>query len=116
MQESGEYKEDELFGMMAAFFAIFFIDDTNLASWDAGFLRHALDILVNLFKRVGLQKNTSKTLTMICTPGRAIDGVVQMDATWTGDGFGVELSRRQMQAVRESAEGKLSWPPPGRCP
>jgi hypothetical protein len=70
LQESGEYKEDELFGMMAAFFAIFYVDDACLASWDAGFLQHALDILVDLFKRVGLQTNTSKTLTMICTPGR----------------------------------------------
>jgi hypothetical protein len=70
LQESGEYKEDELFGMMAAFFAIFYVDNAYLASWDTGFLRHALDILVNLFERVGLQTNTSKTLTMICTSGR----------------------------------------------
>jgi hypothetical protein len=51
LQESGEYKEDELFGMMAAFFAIFYIDNAYLTSWDAGFLQHALDILVNLFER-----------------------------------------------------------------
>ena len=70
LQESGEYKEDKLFRMMAAFFDIFYVDDACLASWDAGFLQHALDILVNLFKRVGLQTNMSKTLTMICTPGR----------------------------------------------
>ncbi len=69
LQESGEYKEDELFGMMAALFAIFYVDDAYLASWDAGFLQHALDILVDLFKRVGLQTNTSKTMVMICTPG-----------------------------------------------
>jgi hypothetical protein len=56
--------------MMAAFFAIFYIDDAYLASWDAGFRQHALDILVDLFERVGLQTNTSKMLTMICTPGR----------------------------------------------
>ncbi len=70
LQESGEYMDDELFKMMASFFAIFYVDDSYLASWDAGFLQHALDILVNLFKRVGLQTNTSKTLTMICMPGR----------------------------------------------
>jgi hypothetical protein len=70
LQESGGYEEDELFGMMAAFFAIFYVDNAYLASWDAGFFQHALDILVNLFKRVGPQTNTSKTLTMICTPGR----------------------------------------------
>jgi hypothetical protein len=69
-QESGEYKEDELSEMMTMLFAIFYVNDAYLASWDAGSLQHALDILVNLFERVGLQMNTSKTQTMICTPGR----------------------------------------------
>jgi hypothetical protein len=59
LQESGEYVEDELFKMMASFFAIFYVDNAYLASWDAGFLQHALDILVDLFERVGLQMNTS---------------------------------------------------------
>jgi hypothetical protein len=66
LQESGEYVEDELFEMMATFFAIFYVND----AWDVGFLQHALNILVNLFERVGLQTNTSKTLTMTCTLGR----------------------------------------------
>jgi hypothetical protein len=51
LQESGEYEEDELVKMMAAFFAIFYVNDAYLASWDAGFLQHALDILVDLFGR-----------------------------------------------------------------
>jgi hypothetical protein len=55
---------------MAAFFAIFYVDDTYLASRDVGFLQHALNILIDLFERVGLQTNTSKTQMMICTPGR----------------------------------------------
>ncbi len=70
LQESGEYVEDKLFEMMATFFAIFYVDDAYLTSWDAGFLQHALDILVDLFERVGLQTNTSKMLTMTCTPGQ----------------------------------------------
>jgi hypothetical protein len=62
LREGGEYKEDELFEMMATFFAIFYVDNAYyLASWDAGFIQHALDILINLFERVGLQTNTSKT-------------------------------------------------------
>ena len=55
---------------MSTFFAIFYIDNTYLASRDADFLQCALDILVSLFKRVGLETNTSKMQTMICTPGR----------------------------------------------
>ncbi len=49
---------------------IFYINDTYLASQDAGFLQHALTLLVDLFQQVGLQTNTSKTQTMICTLGR----------------------------------------------
>ena len=58
------------FGVHGDVLAIFYIDDAYLASRDAGFLQHALDILVDLFKRVSLQMNTSKTQTMICTPGQ----------------------------------------------
>ena len=43
--------------MMATFFAIFYVNDAYLASRDAGFLQHALDILIDLFERVGLQTN-----------------------------------------------------------
>ncbi len=70
LREGREYDVDELLEMMAAFFAIFYVDNAYLASRDAGFLQHALNILVNLFKRVGLWTNTLKTQTMICTPGR----------------------------------------------
>ncbi len=70
LRQGGEFKEEELSEIMAMFFAIFYVDDACLASRDAGFLQHALDILVDLFKRVGLQTNTSKTQTMICMPGR----------------------------------------------
>jgi hypothetical protein len=68
--QSGKYKEEKLSELMALFFAIFYVDDAYLATQDAGFLQHALDILVDLFERVGLQTNTSKTRSMICTPGR----------------------------------------------
>jgi hypothetical protein len=68
-KEDGDYKEGELAALTATFFAIFYVDDTYLASRDAGFLQHALTLLVNLFQRVGLQTNTSKMQTMICTPG-----------------------------------------------
>ena len=55
---------------MATFFAVFYVDDAYLASRDPGILQHALNLLVDLFERVGLQTNTTKTQTMICTPGR----------------------------------------------
>jgi hypothetical protein len=55
---------------MSTFFTIFYVDDAYLASRYAGFLQRALDLLVSLFERVGLETNVSKTQTMICTPGR----------------------------------------------
>ncbi len=55
---------------LMTFFTIFYVNNAYLASQDAGLLQHALDILVNLFQRVGLKTNTSKTQMMICTPGQ----------------------------------------------
>ncbi len=54
---------------MATFFAIFYVNDACLASWDAVFLQHTLTLLVHLFERVGLQMNTLKMQTIICNPG-----------------------------------------------
>ncbi len=55
---------------MATFFAIFYVDDVYLASRNPDFLQKALDIIVDLFARIGLKTNVQKTQMMICTPGR----------------------------------------------
>jgi hypothetical protein len=68
--EESELEEAVIMELMAAFFAIFYVDDAYLASRDPEFLQRALDILVYLFTRVGLETNVKKTQTMICTPGR----------------------------------------------
>jgi len=52
------------------FFTIFYVDDAYFASWDPVFLQTALDVLVELFERVGLETNRLKMQAMICTPGR----------------------------------------------
>ena len=69
LREEGDYEEAELEELMATFFAIFYIDNAYLASRDAEFLQRALDIITELFERVGLLTNTKMTQTMICTPG-----------------------------------------------
>ena len=56
--------------LMATFFAIFYVDNAYLAPRDAEFLQRALDIIIGLLERVGLQTNRKKTQTMICTQGR----------------------------------------------
>ncbi len=65
-----DYEEKEFAAYMATLFAIFYVDDAYLTSWDAEFLQYALTHLVHLFERIGLQTNRTKTQTMICTPGR----------------------------------------------
>jgi hypothetical protein len=52
------------------FFAVFYVDDAYLASRDPVFLQRAIDLIVELFARVGLKTNVQKTQAMICTPGR----------------------------------------------
>ena len=50
--------------------AIFYADDAILASRDPVALQKALDIIVELFERVGLRTNTSKTKVMTCVLGK----------------------------------------------
>jgi hypothetical protein len=61
---------EELDLLMVAFFAIFYVDDAYLAARDRNFLQVALNSLVSLFERVGLETNVKKMRTMICTPGQ----------------------------------------------
>jgi hypothetical protein len=70
LEEDKDHEEEEVADYMATFFAIFYVNDAFLTSRDVGFLQHSLTLLVNLFERVGLQVNTTKTQTLICTPGR----------------------------------------------
>ncbi|KAL9183034.1 hypothetical protein ACHAXT_004821 [Thalassiosira profunda] len=56
--------------LMRTILAIFYADDAFLASRDPEELQRALDIVVELFDRVGLRTNTTKTQAMICIPGK----------------------------------------------
>ena len=51
-------------------FAIFYVDDTLVASRDPKTLQRAMDVLVALFERVGLRTNTKKTKVMTFVPGK----------------------------------------------
>jgi hypothetical protein len=54
LRQDGDYDEGMVKEFLATFFAIFYVDDAYLASRDAGFLQHELDLLVDLFEQVGL--------------------------------------------------------------
>ncbi len=65
-----KYNKTEFAEYITTLFAIFYVDDVYLASWDPEFLQYALTHLVCLFEHIGLQTNTTKTQTMICIPGK----------------------------------------------
>ena len=67
LQQEGGYNGEQAAEFAATIFAIFYVGDAYLASRDAGFLQHALTLLVDLFEQVGLQTNTAKMQIMICT-------------------------------------------------
>jgi hypothetical protein len=70
LREGSALKPDKINHLMATFFAIFYVDDAYLASRDPELLKRALDVIVGLFSRIGLETNAQKMQTMICTPGR----------------------------------------------
>ena len=52
------------------FLALFYADDVIIAHWDPVWLQESLDFLIELFEKVGLCTNTSKTKAMIYVPGK----------------------------------------------
>ena len=50
--------------------ALFYIDDGYIASPEREFLQESMDILVDLFERIGLKTNANKTKAMTCLPGK----------------------------------------------
>jgi hypothetical protein len=52
--------------------AVFYADDGHIYSNDAEALQRALEIIVQLFERMGLQTNPTKTKAMVCAPNPTI--------------------------------------------
>jgi hypothetical protein len=70
LREESVLEEGESDHLMDTFFAVFYVDDAYLASRDPEFLQRAIDLIIELFARVGLETNITKTQAVICTPGR----------------------------------------------
>ncbi len=62
--------EGNLAKCIASLFAVFYVNDSYIASCDAEFLQEALNILVKTFKHVGLATSIKKTQAMIYTLGK----------------------------------------------
>ena len=52
------------------FLSLFYANDVIIAGRDTEQVQESLNIIANLFERVGLRPNTTKTVQMVCVPGR----------------------------------------------
>ena len=48
---------------------VFYEDDRRIAGRDLIWVQDALAVIVEAFRRVGLETNLEKTKEMVCTPG-----------------------------------------------
>eukprot|EP00985_Skeletonema_marinoi_P025407 scaffold18646_cov184-Skeletonema_marinoi.AAC.2 len=60
----------EIDGIVRLFTALFYADDGYIASTDAGLLQRSVDVVTDLFDRVGLKTNVAKTKVMTCVDAR----------------------------------------------
>jgi hypothetical protein len=70
---------------------LFYADDGLLVGRKKEWVQDAFDVLIGLFERVGLRKNTGKMKAMICMlgyiSGRQSDGAYERRMTGNGDDF-----------------------------
>ena len=57
-------------GFLKVFLALFYANDAIISHRDLVWLQESLDVLIELFKRIGFFPNRSKTKAMICVPGK----------------------------------------------
>ena len=60
--------------------ALFYADDGKVSSRNPAWLQGAIDVLTELFGRVGLKTNTDKTEVMVCHPGNICTQVLDKEA------------------------------------
>jgi hypothetical protein len=68
LREEMHLEGEELDEIMETRFAIFYVDDTHIASRDSVFLQKAIGGLVTTFKHVGLETITKMMQAMTCMP------------------------------------------------
>ncbi len=93
LHDGGIVDPEELDLLMAAFFAIFYVDDAYLAARDPDFLQVALNSLISLFECVGLETNIKKMQTMVCTHSR-ITTQLSTDAYRCRHGYGTHMKEQ----------------------
>ena len=84
--------------------ALFYADDGMVASSDPRWLQGAFNTLVGLFDRVVLQKNSGKTVSMVCHPCQAAGNL-------TTEAYGRRVTG-VLPTCRERLKGKVAC---GEC-
>jgi hypothetical protein len=79
--EMNAENEEEMDQILAALFAVFYVDDAYVVARDLVFLQHALNILVDTFTCVGLKTNIAKTQAKIYMPGK-IHVLLSAESYW----------------------------------
>ena len=78
--------------------AFFYADDRMVVSTETGWIQTKFDTLTGLFNRVGLKKNVTKTVGMVCHPCQAAG--VQADKAYTRWMIGVRKSYKEQHRQR----------------
>jgi hypothetical protein len=69
-----EVARDGLGDCVVEILVAFYVDNRLIASQDPVWLQESFDILIGLFKRIGLFTNAAKTKAMVCIPGQIREG------------------------------------------
>jgi hypothetical protein len=62
---------------VAEILVAFYVDNGLIASWDPVWLQESFNVLIGLFKQIGLFTNAAKTKAMVCIPGRIREGYTE---------------------------------------
>ena len=79
--------------------ALFYADDGTVASSDTCWIQWAFNALVGLFKRLGLQTNVGKTVSMLCRPCPAAGNQSEASYRRNMTGEGPTYCERQRERV-----------------
>ena len=89
---------DGLGGNVGWCLGVLYANDGMADSRDTEWTQHAINVLVGLFRRYGIEANVANSLTMSCQPGALRSGMPEEDkalkCTGVGELYRVRLRRR----------------------
>ena len=75
-----EYVTHERLGMaLGQYMGMFYEDDSTIRSSDTEWIQGDINIIIGLFRRVGIMPNVAESKTMTCQPGSINTGISYED-------------------------------------